>query len=129
MILQPVIQDIDIYKDRDYSRTYFLKDSVGAAINITDWEFQSQIRPVYGSDTLVAEFTITTVPASGIVYLNMSHDVTIDIDIPTPINISSITTSSNMVWDLVVEDNTDSRYSLIEGKCTIHETVSREVED
>lgn len=128
MILQPVIQDIDIYKDRDYSRTYFLKDSVGSGINITGWEFQSQIRPVYGSDTLVAEFTITTVPASGIVYLNMNHDVTIDIDIPTPINISSITTSSNMVWDLVVEDNTDSRYSLIEGKCTIHETVSRDIE-
>ena len=127
MIIQPVIQDIDIYKDRDYSRTYFLKDSVGTAINITDWDFYSQIRPVYGSDTLVAEFTITTVPASGIVYLNMSHDVTITIDIPTPISISSIVTSSNMVWDLVTNDNTSSRYSLIEGKCTIHETVTRDV--
>ena len=126
MIIQPVIQDIDIYKDRDYSRTYFLKDSVGTAINITDWDFYSQIRPVYGSDTLVAEFTITTVPASGIVYLNMSHDVTITIDIPTPISISSIVTSSNMVWDLVTNDNTSSRYSLIEGKCTIHETVTRD---
>lgn len=127
MIIQPVIQDIDIYKDRDYRRTYFLKDSVGTAINITDWDFYSQIRPVYGSDTLVAEFTITTVPASGIVYLNMSHDVTITIDIPTPISISSIVTSSNMVWDLVTNDNTSSRYSLIEGKCTIHETVTRDV--
>jgi predicted transcriptional regulator len=75
----------------------------------------------------VAEFTITTVPASGIVYLNMSHDVTITIDIPTPISISSIVTSSNMVWDLVTNDNTSSRYSLIEGKCTIHETVTRDV--
>lgn len=129
MISQPVNLDIDVYKDRDFKKVFTLKDDEDAIINLDDWTFAAQIRPTLGSDTLIADFNTTsgTVTASGIITVSLQDAITAGIEVINPITLGSIVTSSNMAWDLVVEDAVGDRYSLIEGKCTVHETVTRDV--
>lgn len=129
MLSQPVNLDIDVYKDRDFKKVFTLKDDEDAIINLDDWTFAAQIRPTLGSDTLIANFNTAsgTVTASGIITISLQDAITADIEVINPITLGSIVTSSNMAWDLVIEDSAGDRYSLIEGKCTVHETVTRDV--
>ena len=128
MIDNPVEVDIDIYKDRDFKKTIVVNDSVGTAINMTDWTFNAQIRPTLGSTTLLADFDINTDSVvSGTLILSLADTATIDLEVVNPITLGSVATSINTAWDLVVVDSVGDRYSLIVGIATIHETVSRTV--
>ena len=126
MISTPLNQDIDVYKDRDFKLVFNLKDGSSKPINISGWTIVAQIRPTYGSDILVANFNISTTAASGIINMTLDYTTTSGIASTNPIAFGSTKTSSNMVWDMVVVDDIGDRYSLLSGKCTIHETVSRD---
>lgn len=124
MISQPITQDLHLYRGRDFKRTYELKDSEDNTIDLTDWSFDAEIRPVFGSDNLIATFNTSTVPASGTLTISMDWETTKEIDAENPINVGSNTTSSNMVWDLLVNDSNDDVYSLLQGKVIFHETAT-----
>lgn len=124
MLSQPIIQDIDIYKGRDFKKTYELQDGSSALLNITGWTFKSQIRPVNGSDVLIAEMDISVSTSLSTVTISLTDTVTALITTLNPIKIDSTTTSSNMVWDLSVTNNNSERYILLAGKCTFHETAT-----
>ena len=125
MIVNPANYDLDVYKDRDFSKVIYIQDNEETAIDITDWTFAAQIRPTYSSETLVADFTITVSGTAGKITLTLDDSVTEVIDTSPVIVIGSTTTTTNMVWDLITLDNVGDRYSIVEGKCTIHETVTR----
>ncbi len=126
MINNPAQYDLDIYQDRDFSITFIIKDVDGVLVNIADWTCNAQIRPVYDSDTLIANFEVTTFTGTSSITLELTDTTTSGIVADNPITASSTTTSSNMVWDLVVNDAAaDERFSLISGICSFNETVTR----
>ncbi len=125
MITNPVERDIDVYKDRDYVQVFNITDASGTAIDLTNWTIEAQIRPTYGSNSLIANFTIETVAVSGTITMSLTATQTGAIDTTPVIMIGSTKTSNNMVWDMVVEDTSGDRYSLIQGVCVVHETVTR----
>lgn len=122
MISQPVVENIYVYRGRDFKKTYELQDSEGDLIDITDWDFDAQIRPVYGSDNLIAEMNISISVPLATVTISLNWEVTKLIDAENPINVGSNTTSTNMVWDLMVTNNADEVYSLLTGKVIFNET-------
>lgn len=126
MINNPAQYDLDIYQDRDFSTTFIIKDSSGSLVNITSWTCTAQIRPTYGSETLIANFTVTTdVPTSAIT-MTLTDTTTLAIDAENAITAGSTATSTNMVWDLAVDDVVaDERFSLITGIINFYETVTR----
>jgi len=126
MIANPVQQDITIYKDRDFEKTYIIKDSEEALLDISDWTVTSQVRPTYGSDTLIAQMVVTTVTGTSTITTTLDSLVTGAISVDNAISIGSTSTSSNMVWDMVVEAG-EERYTLITGICDFDDTVTREV--
>ena len=126
MIANPVQQDITIYKDRDFEKTYIIKDSEEALLDISTWTVTSQVRPTYGSDTLIAQMVVTTVTGTSTITTTLDSLVTGAISVDNAISIGSTSTSSNMVWDMVVEAG-EERYTLITGICDFDDTVTREV--
>ena len=126
MINKPAQYDIDVYQDRDFSHSYIIKDSVGDLIDISDWTPTAQIRPAYDSDVLIANMVVTTVTGTSTITTTIDDTVTALISSTNPITLGSSTTSSNMVWDMVI-DTPSERFSLITGICTFHDTVTREV--
>ena len=126
MINNPAQYDIDVYQDRDFNITFVIKDVDGVLVNIADWTCSAQIRPVYDSDILIADFEVTTTTGTSSITLELTDTTTSGILADNPITASSTTTSSNMVWDLVVDDAaTSERFSLITGICNFYETVTR----
>lgn len=124
MLSQPIIQDIDVYKGRDFKKTYELRDGASTLLNLTGWTFKSQIRPTNGSDVLIAELDISVSTSLSTVTISLTDTVTASISSINPIRIGSTTTSSNMVWDLSVTNNASERYVLLAGKCIFHETAT-----
>jgi hypothetical protein len=127
MIVDPTELDIDVYKDRDYSKTFIIKDSEDALLDISDWTVESQIRPTYSSDSLTAQMVVVIVTADSSITTSLESAVTGVIDASTPIDLNSTTTATNLVWDLLVTTTGGDRFSLITGVCTFHDTVTREV--
>lgn len=126
MINNPAQYDIDVYQDRDFSITFIIKDTEGTLVNITDWTCSAQIRPTYDSSTLIADFVVSTDTETSSINLSLTDTTTSGISAENPITAGSTTTSTNMVWDLVVDDSgTDERFSLITGIVSFNETVTR----
>lgn len=126
MLTQPINQDLDIYRDRDFRKTYELRDGSDALLNTIGWSFRAQIRPAYGSDILIATFTLSHSTTFATIVISLTDEETKLIATENPIALGSSTTSTNMVWDLVATNNAGYRYSLLTGKVTFHETVTRE---
>jgi hypothetical protein len=126
MILEPVQYDITVYADRDYSKTFIIKDSVGGLIDITSWEAEAQIRPTYTSNVLIAQFVIIKDIPTATFTISLESAITGAISPTNPITLGSKTSSSNMVWDMAI-DAAGERFSLITGICNFTGTVSREV--
>ena len=124
MLSQPIIQDIDVYKGRDFKKTYELRDGTSTLLNLTGWSFKSQIRPTNGSDILIAELDISVSLATSTVTISLTDTVTKEISSTNPIKVNSTTTSSNMVWDLSVINNASEKYVLLAGKCIFHKTAT-----
>ena len=127
MIDNPTQYDIDVYKDRDFYRAYVIKDSADALIDISDWTVTSQIRPTYSSTELTAQMVVTTVTGTSTITTTLESAVTGAINAETPINLASTTTSTNLVWDMVIDTVSGDRFTLITGIVDFHDSVTREV--
>lgn len=126
MLSQPINQDLDIYRDRDFRKTYELRDGEDNLLNTIGWSFKAQIRPAYGSDILIAQFDLSHSYTYATIVISLTDTVTKNISSENPIALGSSTSSTNMVWDLVAKNNAGYRYGLLSGKVTFHETVTRE---
>lgn len=129
MINNPAKYDINVYQDRDFSNSYIIKDESGVLIDIEDWTLTAQIRPAYDSDILLATFTITKDVLTATITTKLTDTVTRAMTSTNLISLSSTTTSSNMVWDLVVDTPAPAseRFTLITGICNFYDTVTRAV--
>jgi hypothetical protein len=129
MINNPAQYDIDVYQDRDFNITFIIKDQSGVLVDISDWTCTAQIRPTYDSSTLIANFTVSKDSPTSQITLSLTDTITAGIDAENPITAGSTTTSTNMVWDLVVDSTGPpaERFTLITGICNFNETVTRAV--
>jgi len=127
MINDPAQYDINVYQDRDFSKTFLIKDQSGVLVNISDWTCSAQIRPTYDSDTLIANFVVTQDTELSSITISLTDTTTAAITASNPVTAGSTVTSTNMVWDLVVDSTgpPEERFSLITGICNFYETVTR----
>ena len=127
MINDPAQYDINVYQDRDFSKTFLIKDQSGVLVNISDWTCSAQIRPTYDSDTLIADFTVTQDTELSSITISLTDTTTAAITASNPVTAGSTVTSTNMVWDLAVDSTgpPEERFSLITGICNFYETVTR----
>ena len=127
MINDPAQYDINVYQDRDFSKTFLIKDQSGVLVNISDWTCSAQIRPTYDSDTLIANFTVTQDTELSSITISLTDTTTAAITASNPVTAGSTVTSTNMVWDLAVDSTgpPEERFSLITGICNFYETVTR----
>ena len=126
MINDPAQYDINVYQDRDFSKTFLIKDQSGVLVNISDWTCSAQIRPTYDSDTLIANFVVTQDTELSSITISLTDTTTAAITASNPVTAGSTVTSTNMVWDLVVDSTgpPEERFSLITGICNFYETVT-----
>lgn len=129
MIQDPAQYDLNVYQDRDFNKTFLIKDQSGVLVDISDWTLTAQIRPTYDSDTLIANFTITKDSELSSITVALTDTTTLAISAENPINSGSTTTSTNMVWDLVADSAGPpaERFTLITGIVNFYETVTRAV--
>ena len=127
MINDPAQYDINVYQDRDFSKTFLIKDQSGVLVNISDWTCTAQIRPTYDSDTLIADFVVTQDTELSSITISLTDTTTAAITASNPVTAGSTVTSTNMVWDLAVDSTgpPEERFSLITGICNFYETVTR----
>lgn len=127
MINDPAQYDINVYQDRDFSKTFLIKDQSGVLVNISDWTCSAQIRPTYDSDTLIANFVVTQDTELSSITISLTDTTTAAITASNPVTAGSTVTSTNMVWDLAVDSTgpPEERFSLITGICNFYETVTR----
>lgn len=127
MINDPAQYDINVYQDRDFVNTYIIKDTSGLLIDISTWTITAQIRPTYDSDTLIANMVVSKDEALSSITTAIDDSVTKNITSENPITLGSNTTSTNMVWDMVVDVTGGERFTLITGICNFYDTVTRSV--
>ena len=105
------VHNIEITKGTDFSLTMTLKDSGGAALNVTNYTFKSQIRRKQSTGT-AAEFTITkTNAAGGQIKLALAKSVTAGLP------------NGKLLYDLVDDDSSEVR-QYVKGKVTVIDTVT-----
>ena len=127
MIANPVKQDITVYKDRDFYKEFIIKDSTGALLDISDWVASSQIRTTYESNTVIADMVITIDLLTSSIVIELDSATTLAISKENPITLGSKSTTTNMVWDLVIDTIGGERFTLITGICNFTNTVTRAV--
>ena len=96
-----------------YFETNFnLKDAAGAAINITSYDFKSEIRNK-NDNSLVKTFTCAIVNGSeGAMKITMAGSDTADIP------------QRNLVYDLIAKDTANRYRRYLEGKVNVVDTVT-----
>lgn len=109
----PADYDFEIDRDRDFSQTFLFKDGNEVAINLTGYSSKAQLRPHKDSSTLIVEFTVVQVNASGSVTISLTDVQTLAI------------TQSKAWWDLVLTDPSGLRKTYVEGRVAIRGTVTR----
>jgi len=110
----PADHDIIVYRDRDFTKVFVLKDSDGVVINLTGYSARAEIRPTKESTTLTVAFTSTVTPAEGKVALELTDTQALAI------------AAGKYWWDLVLTNPVGKRESYVEGSCSVKPTVTRE---
>ncbi|MFA5381957.1 MAG: hypothetical protein WC356_02240 [Candidatus Micrarchaeia archaeon] len=112
--MKPAKYDLTIYRDRDFSQTFYLK-SQGTIMDLTDYTVRSEMRPGVDSDTLILAFTTAINIPSGSVTISLTDVQTLALDCNTA------------YFDLVLTKGT-LRQSYIQGAVKVVGTVTREPE-
>jgi hypothetical protein len=113
MSSKPDRQDLNIYKGRDFSRSYAVKDSAGAAIPLTGYDIQSQLRATEArSGTLIKDFAVVIDEPAGTFVVSMSDTDTGEI------------TQNAGFYDILAIDAASNDNIWIYGEVDIHETVT-----
>ena len=110
--MEPSQVNISLYKGQTWNKQFRFKVN-GTVMNLEDYSFKAQIRPVFNSETLCAEMSISVSPEEGIVTLGLTAEQTANLEPKT------------LVWDLQsVDENQKVDYWLygnitINGRATV----------
>lgn len=115
--------NLDLYRDRDFSLTVQLFDrTTGNTLTITGWTGEAQIRsskehPVAPApDNLIGDFVVNVFESLGKVVISMTDTV---------VNALDFDPGEEAFWDLILIDDSGKRWPYLEGKVSMHETVTR----
>ena len=112
--MEPAIYDLTIYRDRDFSQTFYLKN-LGVAMDLTGYTGKAEIRENKDAVDLAVAFQVTIDPLIGSVVISLTDTQTILLPI------------GDMAWDLVLTDPHGARQNYLEGQVKILGTVTREM--
>jgi len=113
--MEPAAHNLTVYRDRDFSQAFILKDADGVVINLAGYTAQAQIRPAKESATLIVEFSVAIVAATGTITISLTDVQTLALD-------------ADYVkgwWDLVLTNPSALRESYVEGSVIFKGTVTR----
>jgi len=111
--MKPATHDLTIYRDRDFSQTFYLK-SRGAAMDLTGYSAKAEMRSGKDGDSLIVTFQATIDPLIGSIVISLTDTQTI------------LLQDSQACWDLVLTDTHGLRQNYIEGAVQILGTVTRD---
>jgi hypothetical protein len=111
--MTPAAHNLTIYRDRDFSQVFILKDGDGVVINLAQYTVKAQMRPAKDSAELILEFTVAVVTAEGKITLSLTDVQTLALD------------EDKVRWDLAITDPAGLRQNYVEGSVTIKGTVTR----
>ena len=109
--MEPAIHNLTIYRDRDFSQTFYLK-SLGVAMDLTGYTAKAEIRLVKDAEDLIVAFQVTVDPLIGSIEISLTDSQTILLN-------------SDTFWDLVLTDPHGKRENYIEGSVKVLGTVTR----
>ena len=109
----PATHNLTIYRDRDFSQVFILKDGNGVVIDLTTYTVKAQLRPEKDSAELILDFTVVVVDVEGKITISLTDVQTLALD------------EDKVRWDLVLTDPAGLRQNYVEGAVTIKGTVTR----
>ena len=113
--MEPATHDLTIYRDRDFSQTFYLK-TLGVAMNLTGYTGKAEIRENKDAAALIVAFQVTVDPLIGSIVLSLTDTQTI------------LLPGGIAVWDLVLTDPHGARQNYIEGQVNVLGTVTRDAD-
>lgn len=113
--MDPANHDLTIYRDRDFTQTFYFK-SLGVAMDLTGYTGKAEIRENKDAADLIVAFQVTIDPLIGSVALSLTDTQTMLI----PDGVSA--------WDLVLTDPHGLRQSYLEGQVKVVGTVTRDTD-
>ena len=111
--MKPATHNLTIYRDRDFSQTFYLK-AQGVAMDLTGYSAKAEIRSGKDEDILIVGFQVTIIPAIGSIELSLTDTQTI------------LLNDTTAFWDLVLTDTHNKRQNYIEGQVKVVGTVTRD---
>jgi hypothetical protein len=113
--MEPATHNLTIYRDRDFSQTFYLK-TLGVAMDLTGYSGKAEIRENQDAAGLLVAFQVTIDPLIGSITLSLTDTQTILIPVGAAF------------WDLVITDPHGVRQNYIEGQVTVVGTVTRDAD-
>lgn len=111
--MEPATHDLTIYRDRDFSQTFYFK-TLGEAMDLTGYTGKAEIRENRDAAALIVAFQVTIVPLIGSITLSLT-------DTQTMLLPDGVT-----AWDLVLTDPHGLRQNFVEGEVKVVGTVTRD---
>lgn len=114
------MSDLEIPKGTTWAAEWPVLDDAGAAVNVTGWSVEAQVRPTVESNTVHHEWSTTEGNAEagdGFVRILVDHAESVDWD------------WSSGVYDVMLTSLEDERTELDSGSVTVRATVTRDVAD
>jgi hypothetical protein len=111
--MEPAVYDLTIYRDRDFSKTFYFK-TLGEAMDLTGYTGKAEIRENKDAAALIVAFQVTIDPLIGSIGISLT-------DTQTMLLPDGIT-----AWDLVLTDPHGVRQNYIEGQVRVVGTVTRD---
>lgn len=112
--MEPATHDLTIYRDRDFSQTFYLK-TLGVALDLTGYTGKAEIRENKDAADLIVAFQVAIDPLIGSIVISLTDTQTI-----------LIPADGTAAWDLVLTDPHGSRQNYIEGQVKVVGTVTRD---
>ncbi len=113
--MEPATHDMTIYRDRDFSQTFYLK-ILGAAMDLTGYTGKAEIRENKDAAALIVGFQVTIDPLIGSIILSLTDTQTM------------LLPDGTAAWDLVLTDPHGLRQGYIEGQVKVVGTVTRDAD-
>jgi len=104
--MEPATHDLTIYRDRDFSQTFYFKN-LGVAMDLTGYTGKAEIRENKDAAALIVAFQVTVDPLIGSIVISLTDTQTILLPV------------GDMAWDLVLTDPHNSRQNYLEGQVKI----------
>ena len=115
--MKPATLDLTVYRDRDFSRTFYIKQYIGGpAMDLTGYSAKAEIRSGKDTDELIVGFLVVVDPLIGSITISLEDNQTI------------LLVNTVAFWDLVLTDTYGLRQNYIEGMVNVLGTVTREAD-